>query len=162
MDKIKEFLKNPIYIGVVGLVVGTIFGLVVLGWGIWPVQWTDAEPAALQSDYKKDYLCMTINSYIANQDAQVLAVRWEGLGNEAQAVLDGLTPADCNYKSSVEIDAFKQVVSLKTPSDLVTEEVKPTDGKKSDKKDITVTEIPEKDITETKTISILPDRKSVV
>ena len=44
MDKIKEFFKNPMYVGVIALVVGIVIGLVGLGWGLWPVQWTDAAP----------------------------------------------------------------------------------------------------------------------
>lgn len=112
MEKIKEFFKNPIYVGAVGLVLGTVIGLVGLGWWLWPVEWTDAAPVSLHSDYKRDYLCMTIDSYIRNQDETLMLIRWEGLGADANALLDSLTPAACRFESSTEIDAFKEVMAL--------------------------------------------------
>ncbi len=111
MDKIKEFLKKPAALSLGILIVGMIFGLVVLGWGLWPLQWVDASPADLQMDYQRDYLCMTIDSYIRNQDGALVQLRWDGLGENASALLDTLTPAVCRFSSNTEIAAFKEVVN---------------------------------------------------
>lgn len=111
MDKIKAFIKKPIALAVGGLLVGMIVGLVFLGWGLWPLQWVDASPADLQMDYQRDYLCMVIDSYINNQDGDLLQIRWSGLGEDASALLDTLTPAVCGFSSSDPIEAFKEVVS---------------------------------------------------
>ena len=43
MDKIKELIQRPLITGIVGLVVGLIIGLPILGWGLWPVKWKDAD-----------------------------------------------------------------------------------------------------------------------
>lgn len=75
MEKIKELLRKPIVLPVAALIIGIILGLVVLGWGIWPLEWVDASPADLQVDFQRDYLCMTIDSYIKNQDLGLVQLR---------------------------------------------------------------------------------------
>ena len=110
MEKVKAFLKKPAALGVGALVVGILFGLVVLGWGVWPLQWVDASPSDLQMDYQRDYLCMTIDSYIKNQDSKLMQLRWEGLGENANSLLDTLTPTVCGFSSNTEIQAFKEMM----------------------------------------------------
>ena len=34
-------------------ILGLIIGLVVLGWWLWPVQWTDATPGQLAPEYQR-------------------------------------------------------------------------------------------------------------
>ena len=111
MEKIKSFVKKPIALGLAGLLIGVIFGLVVLGWGLWPLKWLDAGPADLQIDYQRDYLCMTIDSYIRNQDNALVLQRWQGLGEKGPDLLGTLTPAVCRFSSDKEIKAFGEVVS---------------------------------------------------
>ncbi len=115
MEKIKEFFKKPIALGVIGLVVGIFIGLFGLGWGLMPVQWTDAAPSDLQMDYKRDYLCMAIDSYVRNQDDALVRMRWNGLGEEAEDLLNTLTPTVCRFESSKEIKALGEVMSLQEP-----------------------------------------------
>jgi hypothetical protein len=119
MDKIKEFFNKPINMGIVGVVVGLVVGLVVLGWGLWPVQWVDGSPSDLQTDYQRDYLCMTIDSFTRNPDPDLLAVRWMGLGENANALLDSLTPAACRFENADALTSFKQIVSLQAFADQV-------------------------------------------
>lgn len=111
MEKIMSFIKKPIALGIAGLVLGMIIGLVVLGWGIWPVEYVDAAPSDLQMDYQRDYLCMVIDSFIQNQDGELVQLRWDGLGENADELLSTLTPALCRYKSDKQIVAFSQLVS---------------------------------------------------
>ena len=122
MDKIKEFFGKPIGLGLIGLIIGTVVGLVVLGWGIWPVQWTDAHPIDLQSDYQRDYLCMVIDSYIRNQDDELLQLRWNGLGEKGEELLNTLTPATCRFTSDAEIEAFKEIVNFQLASPVSAED----------------------------------------
>lgn len=116
MDKIKMFLKKPIALALGGLLVGMVVGLVVLGWGLWPLEWVDASPSDMQNDYQRDYLCMVIDSYIKNQDEGLLQLRWSGLGENASEILDMLTPAVCGFSSSDEIEAFKELISYVPPA----------------------------------------------
>ncbi|MDO9545237.1 MAG: hypothetical protein Q7J07_00610 [Pelolinea sp.] len=155
MEKLKIFFKNPVSLGLVGLVVGMILGLVVLGWGIWPVKWTDAAPATLQEDYQRDYLCMTIDSYIKNQDMELMQLRWDGLGEDAEKLLNTLTPAVCRFSSTAEIDAFKEVMSIQSlVSEFSTDA--PVLEAPAEELNGNVLEIGGEEIPEAKTISILP------
>jgi len=151
MDKIKEFFKNPISYGLVGLIAGMVIGLVALGWGLLPVKWVDAAPTDLQADYQRDYLCMTIDSYIRNQDHQLMKIRWEGLGENADELLNTLTPAVCRFTSAAEIDAFKEIVGFQNviPEVIVEEFVE-------EEAEVGYLDYEEKPIPDVKTISILP------
>jgi len=128
MEKIIGFIKKPAALALGVFLAGLIIGLVVLGWGLWPLQWVDAAPEDLQIDFQRDYLCMTIDSYIKNQDMALMSLRWNSLGEEASAVLDTLTPAACGFSSAKEIEAFKGIVNYEpqaltgSTEDLITQE----------------------------------------
>ena len=83
MQKYSQYLKNPKYSAAAGFILGLFIGLVVLGWGIFPVQWTDAAPSDLRHDYQLDYLKMTVVTYAADGDQQLDLMRWEALGEDA-------------------------------------------------------------------------------
>ena len=52
--------KQPGMAVAIAFILGLIIGLPILGWGLWPVQWTDAPPQALaQSD--KDKILRTVS-----------------------------------------------------------------------------------------------------
>jgi hypothetical protein len=56
--------ERPLESGLVlGLVVGILFGWFALGWGIWPVNFIDANPVLLRDDFKQDYANMTASLY---------------------------------------------------------------------------------------------------
>jgi hypothetical protein len=46
----------------IAFLVGAAVGLIVLGWGLWPVQWTDAKPSSLSSQYQQAFLNDSANS----------------------------------------------------------------------------------------------------
>ncbi len=90
MDKLRELLERPLIAAVVGFVVGLVIGLPVLGWGLFPVQWTDASAEHLRRDLKEDYLRMTIESYGKNENQQLALHRWRELGAAASEVLSAV------------------------------------------------------------------------
>lgn len=114
MDKIKTILQRPLYAGLVGLVIGLIIGLPILGWGVWPVKWKDADASYLREDLKKQYLCMVVDSYKVNQNAEVAKARIDSLGvNLATSpyLFDSLQSAGCSYSSgSPEVVALKSAL----------------------------------------------------
>ncbi len=69
MDKIRQLVSKAWVAAAIGFVIGLIIGLPVLGWGLFPVTWTDAAPVHLRQDVKVDYLRMSIDSYAVNHDA---------------------------------------------------------------------------------------------
>ena len=129
MDKIREQLRNPLVAAGVGFVVGLIIGLVVLGWGLWPVQWKDAAPSHLRQDAKVDYLCMAIQSFAKDQRADQAASRWQELGKQAAATLIEVNSTNCPA-SQADLMAFQTVVkssvSVIQPTQTTGTEVKPT------------------------------------
>jgi len=85
-----DFLKRPLVVALLAFVVGLFIGLVVLGWGLWPVQWTDAAPSDLRSDLQQDYLRMAIDSYKANPDNTLALQRYQDLGAAGTAALKAI------------------------------------------------------------------------
>lgn len=107
MNNLRKFSEKPFFLPIVALIVGLVIGLVVLGWGIWPVQWVDAAPSQMQNEYKRDYLCMVIDSYVRNHDEDLVNKRLASLGDDVEDYVDMLTPALCKFTSQEEIDNFK-------------------------------------------------------
>lgn len=124
MEKIKSLIKQPLILGGIGLLIGMIFGLVVLGWGVWPLEWVNGAPANLSSDYQRQYLCMVIDSFVRNQDQNLMKVRWSSLGSGNFDLLKSLTSAECRFASNAEIDSFKTIMNVSViPSTILTPNV---------------------------------------
>ena len=87
MDATREYMNRPITAGVVGFIIGAIFGLVILGWWLFPVSYTNAFPEHLRDDYREDYLRMAIDSYSVNPDPELANFRFAGLGEDAEQLL---------------------------------------------------------------------------
>ncbi len=87
MDAIREQLNKPLAAGVVGLVVGIIFGLVVLGWWLWPVKYSGAGPKDLRYDQKVEYMRMAVEAFGQTKDVAEAKSRYEALGSDADKVL---------------------------------------------------------------------------
>jgi hypothetical protein len=109
MDALREQLKKPLVMGAAGLVIGLLVGLIVLGWWLFPVQWTDATPSSLRSDLKQDYLRMTIDSYSKHQDKLVAQERWNEIGSDAADLFKNIQ-ADPKGLTAVEISNFSAAV----------------------------------------------------
>jgi hypothetical protein len=56
-------------------VVGLLIGLVVLGWVVFPVRWTQALPSDLRTDYRDDYLRLVADSYALTGDLDAAVER---------------------------------------------------------------------------------------
>jgi hypothetical protein len=111
MDAIREQLNKPLVAGIAGLVIGTFFGLVVLGWGPLRVQYYDAAPEHLRSDLQEDYVRMSIDSYALTGDFMQARERWEELGPDADEVL-ATVQANPGPQSPEAIAAFQSVVQV--------------------------------------------------
>jgi hypothetical protein len=109
MDAIRQYAKNPMTVGIVGFVIGAIFGLVILGWWLWPVEWTNASPAQLSEEWKVDYMRMAVAAYAQTGDAAKAKERFEAMGVNPEQFVDevaqdpqGLSePVISNFRSAV-------------------------------------------------------------
>jgi hypothetical protein len=87
MNLIREYAKRPLIVGIAAFVVGLVIGLVALGWGLWPVQWTDAAPSDLHPGYQKVWLQMAISAYGNNHDAAIAKQEYDFLGSAGPETL---------------------------------------------------------------------------
>ena len=109
MDKIQDYIKQPKIAGSVGFLLGLVIGLFVLGWGLFPVQWTDAAPQHLRQDAKIDYLQMVIESYVQNQDQRLARQRWQELGSDGGDILNQLESKQIVDQEAVTV--FRNLVN---------------------------------------------------
>ncbi len=118
MNKIREQINSPYILAGIGFLIGIIIGLPILGWGIWPVQWTDADPSLLQEEYRTDYMRMMIDSYSKNGDQAKAKQRWDSLGKEAQTAF--ITIAAAPGEMQTDVEEFRKVVEAPklAPSDV--------------------------------------------
>jgi hypothetical protein len=70
---------------VVGAVIGVAFGFLV-GWVIWPIEFTEADPTVLEEGYQRDYTVMIAAAYELNGD---LALAQRRLGTLGMGDSDG-------------------------------------------------------------------------
>lgn len=105
MDDIREQLTRPLWVGIISFVVGLLIGLVVLGWWLWPVQWTDAGPSDLRIEYQEIYLRMAIDSYTLNQDAAMANERIAEVGENSAEILANIA-ADPGTQNPESVQAF--------------------------------------------------------
>jgi hypothetical protein len=130
MDKIQELVKRPVIAAVIGFVIGLIIGLPVLGWGLMPVQWKDADASFLRSDLQDDYFCMIAQSFGKTGDALTAKTRLEGMGPASQDKIDALLPGDCGLTIS-EIDQLKIALGAVVSPEPAGEEVPMVDEEKA-------------------------------
>jgi hypothetical protein len=86
--KILDYLKKPAMAAGLGFVLGLFVGLVVLGWGVWPVQWTNADPTNMRSDLQDTYLRMAVDSFVLTPENGLAIQRFQDLGADGPAVLE--------------------------------------------------------------------------
>ncbi len=109
MDKTRQYLSNPLIVFIVCLVIGLIVGVFVLGYGVWPVQWTNSAAFNLRPDLQEDWLRAAIDSYAVNQDASLATSRYNDLGSDAPQVLAAVQ-AEPGTQDPQAISAFGAVV----------------------------------------------------
>lgn len=90
MVEMLRIFRNPAVAAIIAFLLGGFIGLVVLGWGLWPVNWTDAAARDLRPDAKIDYLRMAIDSYTLRKDKLQAKLRWDELKPGAEDVLASL------------------------------------------------------------------------
>jgi len=95
---------------VLGLVVGLIVGWMVLGWILFPVQWTDAAPADLHSDYRAFYVQMVADSYALDQNSELAQMRLGQWGEAELSKTISEARAKANPQQAQRLDALAAVL----------------------------------------------------
>jgi hypothetical protein len=113
MNKVREYSKNPLYVAIAAGIVGLLIGWLVLGWGIWPVTYTDTDPSSLRDDFKQDYARMAVDSFAKTNDTQLAIQRFKALGPNAATILSEIKAGGANAQ---QVDLFAYAVSAAVPT----------------------------------------------
>lgn len=115
---IQGLRDNPLYLGGLAFLVGVIFGLVILGWWLWPKQYTGAAPWDLQPEWQVDYVRMVIDSYSANPNNPLAEQRLGDLreaGSEAFATV-AADPGAANQETIALFQSWLNTNNNLTPA----------------------------------------------
>jgi predicted flap endonuclease-1-like 5' DNA nuclease len=124
MEKPRDHLVLPIAALVFGLVLGAAIGLVVLGWWLWPVQWTNASPAYLSYNEKVDYLRLGIAAYGYDRNVDMAKEHYAALGTDADKALAEIVKNPQGLSPDLMIDFTAQVTGT-TPEAVVVKPPQP-------------------------------------
>jgi hypothetical protein len=114
MNQIREYSKRPLIVGIAGIVLGLALGLLI-GWGIWPVQWYDAAPDNLHDGYQDMWSQMAIISYGALGNQQAAKVEYDALGEAGPETLARITANPSGIDPNL-IASFTTAVSATVPA----------------------------------------------
>jgi hypothetical protein len=95
--------------GVVGLVLGLLLGM-LLFWGLFPVQWTDANPYDLAPQAKAEYVALVADSFGLNKDPAAAAKYFEVWTAEEKE--EAFADAVALYEEQGDADKVKAVEDL--------------------------------------------------
>jgi len=107
-EKLKKYLEDFRIMLAVGAVIGLALGLVI-GWGIWPVQWTDLAPYHLRPDLREDYLRMSIYTSTSVGNVAIAQKAWSELGDTAEETMAEVRNQP-GYLSDGQISSFLAAV----------------------------------------------------
>jgi len=109
LQVLSVIFKKPAVAATLGAVLGLIFGWFVIGWWLWPVEWTNGTPEVLRSDLQADYLRMAVDSFRVNGDQAQAVRRWDELGASAASALE-LVKQDPRGLDPVSVSNFEQLI----------------------------------------------------
>lgn len=104
------YVKKPAVAATLGAILGLVFGLFVLGWWLWPIEWTDGTPEVLRTDLQDEYMRMAIESFQVNGDQALAVNRWDDLGTNATAAFTRVQQ-DAQGLNPVSIANYQQVIT---------------------------------------------------
>lgn len=83
MNNRSSLLSNPLVLGIGGLVIGLLIGWFLLGWVLFPVQYTDAYIWDLNPAAQEQYVVTVADAFAADQNTTLAQERLRGLPPEA-------------------------------------------------------------------------------
>lgn len=87
MQAIRQQLKNPVVLAATAFVIGLLFGLIVLGWWLWPVKYTGATAKDLVYESKVEYMRMAVEAFGQNHLVDKAKERFAAVGKDADKIL---------------------------------------------------------------------------
>lgn len=98
--------------------IGLLIGWWGIGWGIWPVKWTNALPVDLRADERDQYLIMVAESYAATRNADLARERLKSWPIEelAQRLADLQVRAGLNTPQAAQMQALAELMAVTKPA----------------------------------------------
>lgn len=110
-----------------GLFLGTAIGLLI-GWVVWPIEYTEADPTILESSYQQDYALMIAAAYSQDGNLNLAVSRLETLGLEdpeswflsltVDQILSGADQSDIQFlvKMATDLGQYSPVMDPYLPA----------------------------------------------
>jgi hypothetical protein len=114
----KSTIASIIYI-IIAFIIGIFFGLVVLGWWLWPVQWKGGSFDSISLSDQQDYLLAAVESYVHNPDGELAQKRYSALGDQKENVLSEILGNPRNSQN-IDIESFANIVQVQSVAVLTT------------------------------------------
>jgi hypothetical protein len=76
----QRLLRIVLWLGL-GVILGLASGL-LLGWVVWPIEFTEADPTVLEESYQEDYTVMIATAYSLDQDLNGARQKLSRLGKQ--------------------------------------------------------------------------------
>ncbi len=103
---------------VISFLVGLLIGWWVIGWLLWPVNWTNALPADLRATERDAYLSMVAESYAASRNANVARERLSSFSAQelSQYLANLQSMAAANPQQASQVQALVDLVGPARPA----------------------------------------------
>jgi hypothetical protein len=109
---INDLTKKPAVTGLMGLLIGLIIGLPILGWVVWPVEWTDAAFKDLREADKAAYVNLLADSLASDPaDLQSVVAGFNDLGAGRVALLDKAIGVASDDMAKARLEQLKTVLA---------------------------------------------------
>jgi hypothetical protein len=106
-------LREPRTLAIAAFVGGLIFGLVVLGWWLFPVAWENASAAELSPALRADYLRGAVDSYTLRPDDTLARQRLTALGEAVDETMAAVASSP-GLQSVETIAHFQTLLGVST------------------------------------------------
>lgn len=123
--------NKVVLISIISGLLGVFVGLVILGWWLFPVQWTGGTLEIVDAQIQEDWLRMAIDSYSINQDQELAQSRYEALGSQKEVVLAAIWD-NPGQQSPTSIKKYSVAVGVDNVAALTPAPTKPDKGSSVD------------------------------
>jgi predicted flap endonuclease-1-like 5' DNA nuclease len=123
--------NKVVIFSIISGLLGVFVGLVILGWWLFPVQWTGGTLEIVDAQIQEDWLRMAIDSYSINQDQELAQSRYEALGSQKEVVLVSIWD-DPGQQSPASIKDYSVAVGVDNLADLTPAPTKPNQSSSVD------------------------------
>lgn len=93
LTQLLGLLRQPRTLAIAAAIAGLLFGWLVIGWWLYPVDFIDGNPAQLRADYRQDYLRAAIDSYTLSLNDAAARSRLDALGSYVDETMAAVASA---------------------------------------------------------------------